>query len=126
MLIDVSHAPYVFIKAEVESNVPVEEQFQKLLDNGQPFVLITNHGQDDHEDETVEERREKALFFKRIKDRLSKLCRGMIILAGDRAPPAPARLLATTAGKAFGFTVAFASSKDDAIRQGKVLLANHQ
>lgn len=123
MLIDVSHAPFVYIRAEVESNVSLEEQFQQLLDKGQPFVLITNHGQDDHPDETAEERREKAFFFKKIKERMGRLCRGMIVLEGDKPTPAPMRLIATTASKAFGFAVVFVPSEDDAIQQGKELLA---
>lgn len=123
MLIDVSRAPFVFIRAEVESHASIEEQFQQLLDKEQRFVLITNHGEDDHHDETAEERRQKALLFKKIKARLTQLCRGMIVLEGDKPTPAPARLIATTASKAFGFAVAFVSSEEDAIRQGMELLA---
>lgn len=122
MFIDASQSPYVYLREEVESNTPIEEQFQKLLSKDQPFVLITNHKDHDHSHDTPEERREKALFFKRIKDRMGRLCRGMIIMEGDTPTSAPMRVLATTASKAFGFSVLFVSSDDEAIEKGKELL----
>lgn len=122
MLIDASQAPYVYLREEVESSISIEEQFEQLLSRGQPFVLITNHKDHDHSNDTSEERKEKALFFKRIKERMGKLCRGMIIMEGDTPSPAPMRLVATTASKAFGFSVLFVSSDDEAIEKGKELL----
>lgn len=122
MFIDVSQAPYVYLREEVESSVSIEEQFQQLLNRDQPFVLITNHKDHDHSNDTSEERKEKALFFKRIKERMGKLCRGMIIMEGDTPSPAPMRLVATTASKALGFSVLFVSSDDEAIEKGRELL----
>lgn len=126
MFIDISQAPFVYIRAEVESSVPIAEQFQQLLAQEQPFVLITNHRQDDHPDETPEERKEKALFFKKVKERMRQLCRGMIVLEGDKPTPAAMRLMAATASKAFGFAVKFAASEEQAIEQGRELLAADQ
>ncbi|RQO61582.1 hypothetical protein DBV14_04555 [Variovorax sp. KBW07] len=123
MLIDASRSPLVFLRTQGQSNISVEEQLQQLLDKGQRFVLITDHSQDDHHDETPGERKQKALFFKRVKDQMRVLCRGMIVLEGDKSTPAPMRLAAATASKAFGFTVAFVSSEDEAIRKGESLLA---
>lgn len=123
MLIDDSRVPFVFLRADVESGISLEEQFEQLLDKGRQFVLVTDHSPDAHHDETVEERKQKAIFFKKIKDRLRTLCQGMIILEGDKPTPAPARLAAATASKAFGFTVAFASDEEDALEQGKALMA---
>lgn len=126
MFIDVSLAPLVYIRADVESDLPMEEQFNQLLDAGAPFVLITNHSHDDHPDETVEERREKAQLFKRIKDRMARLCLGMIVLEGKNPTPAPMRAIATSASKIFGFVVLFASSEEEALRKGDELLAKRR
>jgi hypothetical protein len=123
MLIDNSLSPIVFLRTHAESSIPIEEQLQQLLNKGQRFVLVTDHSQDDHHDETPEERKQRALFFKKIKDRMRVLCGGMIVLEGDKPTPAPVRLVATTASKAFGFTVAFATDEEDAIEKGKSLLA---
>ncbi len=123
MFIDISQAPFVYIREEVESSVPIAEQFQALLEQDQPFVLITNHGQDDHPEETPEERKEKALFFKKVKTRMRELCRGMIVLEGEKPTPAAMRMMATAASKAFGFAVQFAASEEQALQQGRALLA---
>ncbi|WP_256078802.1 hypothetical protein [Massilia sp. YIM B04103] len=126
MFIDISQAPFVYIREEVESSIPVTEQIQQLLAQDQPFVLITNHRHDDHQDETAEERKEKALFFKKVKERMRQLCRGMIVVEGEKPIPAAMRLVAATASKAFGFAVKFAASEEQAIQQGRELLAGDQ
>lgn len=123
MLIDDALSPLVFLRSHGQSPLSVEEQFQQLLGKGQPFVLVTDHAQDDHPDETPEERKEKALFFKRVKERMRVLCRGMIVIEGDKPTVAPMRLAAAAASKAFGFKVAFAADEAEAIRQGKALLS---
>lgn len=126
MLVDDSRAPFVFLRPEVETGLSIEEQFQRLLDKGQPFVLMTDHSPDAHHDESVEERREKALFFKKVKDRLRSQCRGMIVIERGKPTSGPARLMAATASKVFGFAVAFASDENEAIRQGEALLAREE
>lgn len=122
MLIDDSRAPFVFLRAELESKVSIEEQFERLFGKGEPFVLVHNHSADEHHEETSEEKKEKALFFKRIKSRLRGLCRGMIVVETGGSTRSPARLAASAASKALGFAVAFASDEEDAINQGKALL----
>lgn len=106
MLIDDLRSPLVFLRSHGESPLSVEEQFQQLLGKGQQFVLVADHAQNDHPGETQEERKEKALFFKRIKDRMRVLCRGMIVIEGDKPTAAPLRMAASATSKAFGFTVA--------------------
>lgn len=123
MLLDVSHAPLVYIHEEVESPLSFEEQVQQLFEKGQPFVLITHHKDHDHSDETPDERREKALMFKRIKSRLTTFCRGMVVVEGDEPTSGAVRMIATTASKAFGFAVVFAADDEDATRQGNLLLS---
>lgn len=126
MFFDDSRSPLVFLRRhldpEATAHADDEVQLERLLDRGRSFVLITDHAADDHADETVEERRQRAAFFKRIKDRMQRLCRGMIVLEGDRPLPAPVRALASTASKAFGFPVAFARDEAEAIRLGERLL----
>uniref|UniRef100_UPI001953097F hypothetical protein n=2 Tax=Gammaproteobacteria TaxID=1236 RepID=UPI001953097F len=80
MRLDTSCFPLVFLRSHAEAAAPVDEQFERLLDRRLPFVLITDHAPDHHDDETPDERRNKALFFKRIKDRMRHYCRGMIVI----------------------------------------------
>ena len=40
MLIDESRAPLMFLRSQGESDTPVEQQLQRLLDQGQPLSLI--------------------------------------------------------------------------------------
>lgn len=118
MLIDESRAPLMFFRSQGESDIPVEQQLQRLLDQGQPFVLVMDHSPDDHHDETVEQRREKALFFKRVKDQMRSLCRGMIVLERGKPTSAPMRLAAAGASKAFGFKVGFVDDEAAAVQLG--------
>lgn len=122
MLLDDTRRPLVFLRAGEETNVPIEMQFEKLLENDSPFVLITDHAPDDHEDETQEERKQKALFFKKIRDRLRRLCRGMIVIEGDKPTPMAGRIAAQAASKALGFSVSFVTSEEQAVEKGLLLL----
>jgi hypothetical protein len=123
VFIDESSAPLLFIRSQVQSDVPVERQLEDVLEKGQAFVLITDHSPDEHHDETPEERKKKALHFKTIKSRMQALCRGMIVIEGDTPTPAPTRLAATAASKAFGFAIAFVPNEQAAIEEGRRLLA---
>jgi hypothetical protein len=125
MLIDDSKFPVVIFRSDVEASEGLDTQFDRLLDRGERFVLITHHSPEEHENETVEERRQKALFFKQIKDRLKKLCVGMIGVEGDHPLSAAARLTATTASKAFGFGIYFANTEEQAIEKAQSLLARY-
>lgn len=122
MLIDDSRRPLVFLRTHEETATSIELQFERLLENDSPFVLITDHSPDDHHHETPEERKQKALFFKRVRDRLRKLCRGMIVVEGDKPTPMVARITAQAASKTFGFSVSFVASEEKAVEQGWLLL----
>lgn len=93
------------------------------MDKGAHFVLITDHAPDDHEDETPEERKQKALFFKQVRDRLRKLCRGMIVVEGNNPTPAAGLIAAQAASKTLGFSVVFVADEQQAVEKGKLLLA---
>ncbi|WP_375786966.1 hypothetical protein ACE10Z_05150 [Bradyrhizobium sp. Pha-3] len=122
MLVDDSRFPLVFLRSHAESSATINQQFEDLLEKRQLFVLITDHADDDHEDETKEERKEKALFFKQIKDRMRSFCRGMIVIEGRMPLNAAMRVTAAAASKALGFSVLFALDEDEAAAKGMLLL----
>lgn len=122
MKVDDSHFPLVFLRSHLLSSASIAEQFEVLFERNKPFVLITDHAHDDHEEETSEERKEKALFFKQIKERMRRFCRGMIVVEGDAKINAAMRVTASAAGKAFGFSILFASDEEDAASKATLLL----
>ncbi|MDH0863843.1 hypothetical protein [Mitsuaria sp. GD03876] len=122
MWIDDSRAPFVFLRADVPADTGIEAQFEQLLARERRFVLLTDHSPGDHHDESAEERRAKALFIKRVKDRLRQWCVGMIVIERGDPLPKAARLAAAAASKAFGFSMGFVSSEDEGLRQGQAWL----
>lgn len=122
MYLDQSRFPLVFLRADRPSDIPPELQFEGMLDRGEPFVLIGDHLPDRGHDEPPEERKKHALFFKKNKDRLRALCRGIVFVEGDKSVPPPLRLVAQTVGKAFGARVSFARDEAHAIAAGTALL----
>ncbi|NEI72936.1 hypothetical protein GR212_25570 [Rhizobium lusitanum] len=131
MLLDDSRFPLVFLRAHEELGSSIDEQqernsqLESLLDKQTPFVLIADHSTHDHDDETPEERKAKALFFKRIKDRIRKYCLGLIVIEGHSPANTAARIAAAAASKALGFSVQFAADEESAAAKGMVLLEKH-
>ncbi len=124
MLLDDSHFPLVFLRdGGIAGEAAIQDQLEDLLDRGAAFVLITDHAPGEHEAETPAQRKEKALFFKRIKDRLRRHCRGMIVIEGDRPTAMAVRMAAAAAAKAFGFTILFVADEDQAAARAASLLA---
>ena len=121
MQIDANQFPLVFLRPNEDakgasaSKPTPAAQFEAILNRGQHFVLITLHSPTDDPDETAEERKQRALFFKRNKDRLRRLCAGAIVVEGDRPTPIPIRLAAQAMGKAFGFNFHFVTNEAEAI-----------
>ncbi|WP_353176940.1 hypothetical protein [Delftia acidovorans] len=123
MLIDTSRFPLVYLR-EPEAQAPAdagngndasaEVQIESLLDQGRHFVLLTDHLPGDHPEESHEERKQRALFFKRNRERMRQLCRGMVVITGDRAVPMALRLAVQGMGKALGMRVAFVQGEDEA------------
>ncbi|WP_117190102.1 hypothetical protein [Rhizobium terrae] len=131
MLLDDSRFPLVFLRGHEEPDSSIDEQLERntqlesLLDRQMPFVLIADHSAHDHDDETPEERKAKALFFKRIKDRMRKYCLGLIVIEGRSPVNAAARIAAAGASKALGFSVQFVADEESAAAKGAVLLEKH-
>ncbi len=122
MLLDDTRFPLVFAREQGEPGASILAQLEALLDRRAPFVLITDHSPSDHDDETAEERREKALFFKKVRDRFKKYCRAMIVVEGTKPTNPAVRLAAATASKAFGFSVFFETDEQRAAARGMLLL----
>lgn len=126
MLIDQSRDPIIFLRTSAAANDSIETQFEQLLQRPTPFVLITDHHEHDHNhQDTPEERKQKALFFKRVRGRLRSLCLGMIVIDGDKPSPIAARLAARAISKALGFSVLFAASEDQAVHEATRLLTEN-
>ncbi len=124
MLLDDSRFPLVFLReAGPADRLAIQDQLEHLLDRQAPFVLITDHAPGGDEAETPAERKEKALFFKRVKDRLRRHCRGMIVIQDDQPIGAAMRIAATAAAKAFGFSILFVADADQAAARAASLLA---
>lgn len=122
MLLDDSRFPLVFAREQGDSDASILDQLEGLLDRQAPFVLITDHSPEDHDDETPEERREKALFFKKIRERFKKYCRAMIVIENGKQTNAVVRAAAAAASKAFGFSVLFEADEERAVAKGMFLL----
>ncbi|WP_245304842.1 hypothetical protein [Rhizobium multihospitium] len=131
MLLDDSRFPLVFLREHEDDGSSIDEvlernnQLESLLDKQTPFVLIADHSTHDHDDETPEERKAKALFFKRIKDRMRKYCLGLIVIEGHSPINAAARVAAAAASKALGFSVQFAADEEQAAAKGLLVLEKH-
>ncbi len=123
MLLDDTRSPLVFLRMAAEASVPIEHQLEQLLEKETPFVLITDDVHGDHHDEPPEERKQKAIFFKRVKDRMRRYCRGMIVIEGKAAPDLAARAAAAAASKALGFSVQFAPDANRAETIAAAMLA---
>lgn len=118
MRLDTTHFPLVYLREPAAQAAPTgpsaEDQLQSLLDQGLHFVLLTDHLPGDHPDESHEERKQRALFFKRNRERMRALCRGMVVITGERAVPAALRLAVQGMGKALGMRVAFVQEEGEA------------
>lgn len=126
MRLDATRFPLVFLREHDEdhSHQEAEVEFAALLDRGERFVLLTDHlpGDDHGHDESHEDRKQRALFFKRNKQRLKDLCAGLVIITGERSIPAAAKLAVQTLGKVLGFASAFVRDEHEAQEQAHKLL----
>ncbi|MBO9708764.1 MAG: hypothetical protein J7521_11170 [Caulobacter sp.] len=123
MHLDRNRAPLVFMRPDMTTDTPYERQLDDLLDAGAPFVLVTKPFPDHVHDETPEERKVRALQFKRQRERLRSLCRGVVVIQGDKPLALPFRLAAEGFGKAVGVPVRFVRDEAEATAVGLSLAA---
>lgn len=127
MQLDATRFPLVFLRGHDQdhSHREAEVEFAALLDRGERFVLLTDHlpGDGHGHDESHEDRKQRALFFKRNKQRLKDLCAGLVIITGDRSISAAAKVAVQTLGKVLGFGFAFVRDEREAKEKASQLLS---
>ena len=123
MQIDKSVYPLVFLRetASPQTERP-EAELEAILVDGLPFVLISDHPPHDEAHERPEEKKTRALFFKRNKALFRRNCAGAIVIEGAKVTPMPLRVAAQAFGKAFGVPFHFVPDEDAAIELGNRLL----
>lgn len=131
MILDESRFPLVILRGHEDMHGSPDEQeernrqLENMLGRQIHFVLIVEDADHKHENETAEARKAKALFFKRIKSKMKTYCLGLVVIEGQSPVNAAARIAATAASKALGFTVQFAQDEESAVAKGLALLERH-
>jgi hypothetical protein len=92
-----------------------------LLDRQEPFVLVVNGVQ---EEESQEERKQRAIWFKRNRERLGRYCKGNIFLIEADSLRQQLQLRATkmSNSETFPFRVAIVATEAKALAQAQQLL----
>ncbi|AYN20699.1 hypothetical protein [Alcaligenes aquatilis] len=126
MHVDDTQFPLVFLREHSPQQTPqqAQDQLEALLNRGQRFVLLTDRmgGEDPAHEESHEDRKQRALFFKQNKPRLKELCAGMVVISKGRAIPAAVRLAQQTLGRVLGLRFAFVMDETQARMQARRLL----
>jgi len=128
MPIDSTQFPLVFLRLDEgadgssTTSRSTEDQLDSVLGREQRFVLIAARAPGGDQDGSPEERKQRALFFKRNRERLRRLCAGAVVVEGDRPTPVAIRLAAQAMGKAFGFSFQFVATEFDAIDRARQLV----
>ena len=100
-----------------------QEALEALLCRNQPFVIIFDAPEKDDHEETQEKRREKAIWFKRNRARLTSLCAGAMVIESRGPTPLPIRLAAQAVGKAIGVEFRFVGDDKSAREEATIILA---
>lgn len=127
MHMDDTQFPLVFLREHDQQQTPqqAQDQLEALLDRGQRFVLLTERlgGAAGKQEESHEDRKQRALFFKQNKQRLKDLCAGMVVISKGRAIPTVARLAQQTLGRVLGLQFSFVLDEGEARLEASRLLA---
>jgi hypothetical protein len=127
MPLDDTQFPWVFLREHSTPQTPqqAQDQLEALLSRGQRFVLLTDRlgGEKHAHEESHEDRKQRALFFKQNKQRLKDLCAGMVVISKGRAIPAAARLAQQTLGRVLGLQFSFVVDEGEARLEASRLLA---
>lgn len=125
MIIDKARFPLVFLRENASSQTEnPEAELEAILADGLPFVLISDHPPHEEDDEPLEAKKVRALFFKRNRALFLRNCAGAVVIEGAKATPIPLRLAAQAFGKAFGAPFHFVPDEDAAVELGNRLLMN--
>lgn len=103
MHIDTSHFPRVWISSMGSSNW--ESQLNSLLHQSEQFVLLTCEVPGREQESTKEERKRLALWLKRNRAQLKRVCAGSIVVATSPTVALSLRITLAPLGKAFGFPI---------------------
>lgn len=130
MRLDDTRFPLVYLRAheDGEGHDAAEDRnslFEGLLGRAQPFVLIAENPDHDHDEETSEERKARAKVFKQMKGRMRKYCLGLILVEDDGPAGVSVRLAATAVQKMLGLTVQFVPDEATATAKALALLHKH-
>ena len=118
---DISHFPIVRMLAEHRTQGGHDAwatEMEKLLDHGIPFVMIGG-GQ---LDETPEETRARALWYKEKSGKLGQMLAGMILLEPDPDKRAEIAPMVEKSARAFPWTSRVAASEDEAMAFAQEML----
>jgi hypothetical protein len=92
MQLDDTQFPLVFLREHSTPQTPqqAQDQLEALLSRGQRFVLLTDRlgGEKHAHEESHEDRKQRALFFKQNKQRLKDLCAAKVA-SGRTSPSVP-------------------------------------
>lgn len=100
-----------------------QEELEALLGRSRPFVIIFDAPRKDDHEESQAERREKAIWFKRNRARLTSLCAGAMVIESAGPTPLPIRMAAQAAGKALGVEFRFVGDDKAAREAATIILA---
>lgn len=129
MLIDATHFPIVWIKMMTSSPVvdatPLAE-FEALLAQKKPFVLINDEGIDKEEREhshTKEEAKHITLWMKRNKADLKAYIKSGIYIEPSMAKRLAAKAFTLVFEKFWGYPMVIVATKEEALMLAQTLLA---
>lgn len=119
MMLDLRQFPLVRVLPINTTELEPERQIELLLDREESFVLMMHRPEEGHADDSPENRKSRARFFKQNRGRLKQLCAAAILIEGDRPVSAPIKAMAWGLSKAFSVPFHFVRDEDQAISMAR-------
>lgn len=129
MQLDMTRYPIIWMRShhddEEEDIEATRDALVDLLDRGQRFVLVADRmpNLSDLKDSSPAEKKMRAQLFRTHREKLVRLCAGMIIVGDAAALPRALAKAIEAFTSAMGVGVVFAASLGDAETQARVRLA---
>jgi hypothetical protein len=124
-LIDLSRDPLVVVTAPPVGTPGRADRYhvalEWLIGRGKPFVLITQADGND-ETESADDRKARALWFKREAENLVRVCMGFVYIEPDEAKRAIWQTRAAAMAGAFPVPMRIASDLADALAMARALV----